>query len=121
MVLGIPKDDAGGSSSDQNDRRGGTDDAPEDDRTDHGGPTNASEPPLAPEGPDCGNFENQLLSNAYLSNISGECLAPLMLQAILENGPAIVASKAILNFICQYIILNLLQIYLGTLYISLEV
>ncbi|KAK6158039.1 hypothetical protein DH2020_005353 [Rehmannia glutinosa] len=104
-VPSIPKDDVGGSSSDQNDRRRGTDDAPEDDRTDYSGPsgpTTTSEPPLVPEGQDSGNFENQLLNNAYLSSIIiGECLVPLMLQAILENRQTIAASNAVLNFTCE--------------------
>ncbi|KAL6501604.1 hypothetical protein OROGR_026737 [Orobanche gracilis] len=51
-----PMGDPGGSSSDQNDRnRGDDDDTPEDDRRDYSGPsgpTNTSEPPLVPEGPD---------------------------------------------------------------------
>ncbi|KAK6137680.1 hypothetical protein DH2020_028606 [Rehmannia glutinosa] len=104
-VPSIPKDDVGGSSSDQNDRRRSTDDAPEDDRTDYSGPsgpTTTSEPPLVPEGQDSGNFENQLLNNAYLSSIIiGECLVPLMLQAILENRQTIAASNAVLNFTCE--------------------
>ncbi|PIN02810.1 putative hydrolase/acyltransferase (alpha/beta hydrolase superfamily) [Handroanthus impetiginosus] len=113
MVPGIPKNDSAGSSSDQNDRLGGTDDAPEDDKKDDSGPTNASEPPLAPEGSDSGNFENQPFSNVYLSNA--------MLQAISKNGgPTIIASYAILNFISEFTVLNLLRTYLETMYISLE-
>lgn len=110
MVPGIPKDDPGGSSSDQNDKRGGTDDAPEDETRESGGPTNASEPPLIPEGPDSSNFKNQILSNSYISNnLSGEYLVvPLVLQAIL-------------NVACEYAFLNLVNVYLSALYINLDV
>lgn len=109
MVPGVPKSDAGGSSSDQNDKREGTDDAPEDDRRDDSGPINTGEPPLIPGGPDSGNFENLLLSKAYLSDTSDE-----FLLAILDNGPNIVP-------ILNYAILNFLQIYRRNLYISSEV
>ncbi|KAK4389416.1 hypothetical protein Sango_2278600 [Sesamum angolense] len=120
MVPGIPKNDAGGSSSNQNDEQGGNDDA-QDDRTGYGSPRNGSEPPLVPDGPDSGNSQNQHLSNAYLSNISGEHLVLLMLLAVMENEQAILASKAVLHFICEYVILDLLRTYLSSLYITLEV
>lgn len=93
MVPGVPKSDGGGSSSDQNDKREGADDAPQDEGRDDSGPINTNEPPLVPGGPDSGNFENLLLSNAYLSDTSGE-----FLRAILGKRPTIVASKAILNY-----------------------
>ncbi|GFP81805.1 maspardin [Phtheirospermum japonicum] len=92
-----PKDDPGGSSSHQNDGKRDTDDeTPEDDRRDYGGSKNENGPPLAPEGPDSGGFENLLLSSAYLS-------------------------RAILNVTCEYIVLSLLRFYLSGLYINLEV
>ncbi|KAI3453577.1 hypothetical protein Pfo_010240 [Paulownia fortunei] len=121
LVRGIPKDGAGGSSSDQNDGRGGTDDEPEDDRREYSDSTNEGEPPLAPEGPNLGDFENQLLSNVYPSNVSDQCLMPLMLQAMLKNEQTAVASKAFLNLTCEYMILTLLPLYLGTLYINWKV
>lgn len=93
MVPGVPKSDGGGSSSDQNDKREGADDAPQDEGRDDGGPINTNEPPLVPGGPDSGNFENLLLSNAYISDTSAE-----FLRAVLGNGSTIVASKAILNY-----------------------
>ncbi|KAK4435120.1 Maspardin [Sesamum alatum] len=120
MVPGVPKDDAGGSSSNQNDEQGGTDDA-QDDRTDYGSPTHGSEPPLVPDGPDSGNSQNQHLSNAYLSNISREHLVPLLLLALMENEQTVLASKAMLHFTCEYAILDLLRTYLSSLYINLEV
>ncbi|KAL6550238.1 hypothetical protein OROMI_020726 [Orobanche minor] len=121
-----PMGDPGGSSSDQNDRNRGDDDddTPEDDRRDYGGPsgpTNTNEPPLVPEGPDSGEFENLLLSNAYLPKTIGECLVPLMLHAISENVQTVVDSRATLSFACMYVVLGLLHIYLGNLYIDLEV
>ncbi|KAL0331392.1 UNVERIFIED_CONTAM: Maspardin [Sesamum angustifolium] len=76
---------------------------------------------LVPDGPDSGNSQNQHLSNAYLSNIIGEHLVPLMLLAVMENEQAIIASKAVLHFICEYVILDLLRTYLSSLYITLEV
>ncbi|KAG8382378.1 hypothetical protein BUALT_Bualt05G0071200 [Buddleja alternifolia] len=116
LVQGIPKDDGGGSSSDQNDGRGNTDDAPEDDgKRDYGGAHNENELPLVPEGPNSGNFENLLLSYAYLSNGSDESTLPLVLKAILKNEQTALAD-VILNFMCEYVILNLLHV--GTLYIN---
>ncbi|KAL3818176.1 hypothetical protein ACJIZ3_004081 [Penstemon smallii] len=95
LVKGVPKDDSGGSSSNQNNEQGGADDATEDDtRDEQSGPKRSeNEPPLAPQGSDSGNVENQLLGSAYLS-------------------------KALLNLTCEYIILNLLTVYRNTLYIN---
>ncbi|XP_051137230.1 uncharacterized protein LOC127255633 [Andrographis paniculata] len=103
MVQKIPKDESGGSSSDQTDRHGGNEDAPKgDDPTDHGGPANTSEPPLASKGSDSGEFENQLLTKAHLPSSSGECLVPLALRAFFENELPIVASEANMNFTFEY-------------------
>ncbi|KAL7099600.1 hypothetical protein ACP275_09G094600 [Erythranthe tilingii] len=107
MVPGIRKDDSGGSSSSQNDKRGNTDDeTPQDDKKDFGGgPTNSNEPPLLPEGSDSDHFENQTLSQSYLSSddISGENMVHLiMLPAVLENGIAMLACEAVLNAMCEY-------------------
>ncbi|KAL2489974.1 alpha/beta-hydrolase superfamily protein [Forsythia ovata] len=114
LVKGIPKDGAGGSSSEQNNGRGDTDDAPEDDKRDLGSSSNENEPSLAPDGTDSQNLENQLLTN--LCRSSDKCLAPHLLHAFSHNEQTIVASKVLSNFTCEFIFLNLIPLYLGTLY-----
>ncbi|GER28003.1 alpha/beta-Hydrolases superfamily protein [Striga asiatica] len=122
QVPSTPKDDFGGSSSDQSDRKRDTDDSPEDDRVDDngpGGPTDTKGPLLLPEGPDSGNFGSQYLSNAYLPNYNSERLVTLLLEEALVNRKTILASN--LNFAFEYIVLSLLRNHFSNVYINLQV
>ncbi|CAA0815245.1 alpha/beta-Hydrolases superfamily protein [Striga hermonthica] len=121
-VPSTPKDDSGGSSSDQNDRKRDTDDSPEDDRVDDdgpGGPEDTKGPLLVPEGPDSGHFDSLHLSNAYLPNYNGDRLVTLLLEEAVENGKTILASN--LNFAFEYIVLSLLRNHFDNVYMNLQV
>ncbi|CAA2980347.1 maspardin isoform X1 [Olea europaea subsp. europaea] len=100
LVIGMPKDGAGGSSSEQKNGRRDTDDAPEDDKRGSGSTSNENELPLAPEGTDTQNLES----------------APLLLNGFNSNEQTVAANKVLSNFTCEFIILNLLHLYPGTLY-----
>ncbi|XP_022858553.1 uncharacterized protein LOC111379425 isoform X1 [Olea europaea var. sylvestris] len=100
LVRGVPKDGPGGSSSEQNSRKGDPDDAPEDDKRDIGSSSNENEPPLTPEGTDSQNLES----------------TPLLLHLVSDNEQTIASNKVLPNLTFEFIILSLLLLYLETLY-----
>ncbi|CAK9173153.1 unnamed protein product [Ilex paraguariensis] len=118
LVPGIPKDGTGGSSSEQNDGRENADDAPNGDGRNSQSPTGESQPPPPPESTDSQNIDNQLLSNAKISDPNGELLAFLLLHALPKNQQQLIASKAFLHFALDAFLIYLLPLYLETLYIN---
>ncbi|KAK2979677.1 hypothetical protein RJ640_027257 [Escallonia rubra] len=128
LVPGIPKDGSSGSSSEQNDKKDDTDgapnnerndgreyadDAPNGDTTNSENPSTEGQPPLVPESTHSGDFDNQLLGA-----IGDDLSAPPLPHALLERHQHIFATKALLHFMLELLILYLLPLYLVRVYIN---
>ncbi|XP_009593139.1 uncharacterized protein [Nicotiana tomentosiformis] len=115
VISSVPKDGSGGSSNEPNNGREDADDSSESDKRDSEAPSTAesADPPLAPEATGSHDLDNQLLKMAKLSQGSDESTTPPLPDAFFRDKQKLLVSGALLNMACEFLILNLLPLYLG--------
>lgn len=115
VISSVPKDGSGGSSNEPNNGREDADDSSESDKRDSEAPSTAesADPPLAPEATGSHDLDNQLLKMAKLSQGSDESTTPPLPDAFFRDKQKLLVSGALLNIAREFLILNLLPLYLG--------
>ncbi|CAN4077895.1 unnamed protein product [Withania somnifera] len=115
LIPGVPKNGDGGSSNEPNNGRKDADDSSENDKRDSEALSTAgsADPPLAPEATSSDVLDNQLLKLTKLSDDTGESITPPLQNVFFRDKQKLLVSGALLNVTCEFLILNLLPLYLG--------
>ncbi|XP_059292341.1 uncharacterized protein LOC132045777 [Lycium ferocissimum] len=115
LIPSVPKDGSGGSSAEPNNGREDADDSSENDKRDAETPSTAgsADTPLAPEATGSHDLDNQLLKMAKLSYGTGESVTHPLPNAFFRDKQNLLVSRALLYITCEFLVLNLLPVYLG--------
>ncbi|CAN4127546.1 unnamed protein product [Withania somnifera] len=114
LIPGVPKDGSGGSSNEKNSGRKDADDSSENDKKDPEAPSTSesADPPLAPEATGSHLLDKQLLKLPKLSGDTGESVTPPLQDTLFRDKQNLLVSGALLNITCEFLIFNMLPLYL---------